>query len=123
MPKKKVTFGNVNQLLSRCGFEKPVVTTSFVAFEHKPSGCILTFRPHQPGEEVDAVTLSIVRKKLDWNGILEEAKFEEALHQAAVNGAARSRRRDRQDDSQSANHQRPGAARLANPIEVELRHT
>jgi len=92
---KKVTFGQVRRLLDELGFEKMPHKEPHVVYEHKPSDTLLFFRPHRLREDVDPMTLSIVRKTLDWKGFLEEDKFDAALRKAPANGRPKEKRKVR----------------------------
>ena len=95
---KKVTFGQVRRLLGEFGFEEMPHQEPHVVFEHKPSDTLLFFRPHRLREEVDPMTLSIVRKTLDWKGFVKEDGFEEAIRKASTNGISRVGRKQRQKE-------------------------
>jgi hypothetical protein len=89
----KVTFGEIHRLLDGLGFVQIPARRPAVLFEHKPSDTLLIFRPHRPGEQADAVTVSVVRKMLDEKGLLDREDFDEALREASANGKADSRRK------------------------------
>jgi hypothetical protein len=87
----KVTFGDIHRLLEKYGFVQTSVDGKYVLFAHKPSGVLLTFRPHRLNERVEPMTLSIVREKLDLNGFLERDEFENALREASAKQAAKTK--------------------------------
>jgi hypothetical protein len=89
---KKITFGDLRQLLREHGFEETPMDGPYVVFRHDASGALQAFRTHRSLEPVDPMTLASVRKTLVGFGFMTETNFEIAVQQVSQRkGPARKR--------------------------------
>jgi hypothetical protein len=73
---KTLPFGQLDQLLQRLGFEKTVLPTFQLVYQHQPSNTILYFRAYQPDEAVSPTDLAVARKYLTERGLMEARAFD-----------------------------------------------
>jgi len=91
---KRVTFGQIHCLLTEYGFVRRTLKGKGVIYEND-SEDLIAFRPHRLNENVDATYLSMIRMRLDWYGLLEREKFDEALEKVAAKQAAKRTKKPR----------------------------
>lgn len=79
---EKITFGDLQRLLEKCGFVQAPKHGPYVVFTHGASGALQAFRSHRATEIADPMTLASVRKTLVEFGFMEEEAFRTALRKA-----------------------------------------
>jgi hypothetical protein len=77
-------FDRVRKILLGLGFVEKRVPGPSLLFEHSPSGTLLPYRDHQPGDSMSWHELTMTRTQLDGRGLMEADDFEEQLHQTPV---------------------------------------
>ena len=84
MPTDRTTFAQYEAVLKELGFQKRVLESLHVRYEHAPSGTVLLVRPHQPSDSVPDYVLVSTRSHLSYRGLIEPAEFEAMLHAVAA---------------------------------------
>ncbi len=81
---KRITFAQLERVLTGLGFRKKVVPKYCVAYEHPPTKTVLPVRLHKPKEIVPDYVMAMVRHQLEWQGVIETADLEELFQTIAA---------------------------------------
>jgi hypothetical protein len=81
---KSITFGKLDQLLRSFGVTVTSILNSHVLYEHAASGAALVLRPFDSKEVADQGTLTVVRRTLVDNGLVEASRWEDLLRECSL---------------------------------------
>ncbi|HVX85031.1 MAG TPA: hypothetical protein VH253_09465 [Phycisphaerae bacterium] len=79
MTRRKITYGELEDLLMAEGFSKTVVPRSHVAFDRKEAGASLLLPIHKRGDEAPPRHVAMVRGTLVDFGVMKKQDFERWL--------------------------------------------
>ena len=83
---KCITFAELDRFLKALGFTFLRVPKSHLLYEHSPSGAVLVLRLFKSDDAIDLGTLTVVRRTLIDNGLIEPSRWEEFLRERSLAG-------------------------------------
>jgi predicted RNA binding protein YcfA (HicA-like mRNA interferase family) len=88
MPKPRITFAQLRQLLLDMGFTETVTRKSHVFFAHQQSGAETALPTYRSNQIVMPHHLATVRIMLDYKGLMDGDAFDEFVTSASVKQSA-----------------------------------
>ena len=77
-------FSKLRDVLMELGFEERPIEGKYLGYFHRASDTLFTFRKYNLQDKVSMADLIMVRKQLDWRGLLNQETFDATLSKVSA---------------------------------------